>query len=283
MSSDTINRKIAVGVVGASGRMGRMLIETILDNAQTHLVGAYDRPDSLRIGMDVGELIGRAPCGIKLSALGEQNAPMQDIAPMDVLIDFSLPCAFCQTIKFCQMHKVALVMGVTGLSKDNEKQLQALSEHIPIVYAGNYSTGVNLSLNLLATTAKTLGLPADVEIIETHHKHKLDAPSGTALMMAQAVCGARNQSMDAVIYGRSGNHQRQVGEVAIHALRGGEIVGEHSVKFIMDGEVIEITHKAALRNTFANGAVRAGIWLADKPCGLYDMQDVLGLKMDMCL
>lgn len=263
---------ISVGIMGASGRMGRMLIKAVLDNPRTQLVGAYDRAESTLIGVDAGELIGEAHCGVALGALGV------GVVRPDVLIDFSLPEALSQTIDFCQNNGTALVMGVTGLSAPKEDELRALSAHVPIVYAGNYSTGVNLSLNLLATTAKTLGLSADVEIIEAHHKHKLDAPSGTALMMAKAVTDARNQSMDVIVNGRSGSAKRQEGEIGMHAVRGGEIVGEHTVQFIMNGEIIEITHKAASRSTFADGAVRATIWLFGKPCGLYDMQDVLGLK-----
>lgn len=268
MTNDTI----LVGIMGASGRMGRMLIKAVLENPRTQLVGAYDRADSTLIGVDAGELIGEARCGVALSALGAS------MARPDVLIDFSLPSALSQTVEFCQNNGTALVMGVTGLQAAQEDSLRALSAVVPVVYAGNYSTGVNLSLNLLATTAKTLGLSADVEIIEAHHKHKLDAPSGTALMMAKAVMDARNQSMDVIVNGRSGSAKRQEGEIGMHALRGGEIVGEHTVQFIMNGEIIEITHKAASRSTFADGALRAAIWVCAKPCGLYDMQDVLNLK-----
>lgn len=170
-------------------------------------------------------------------------------------------------------------MGVTGLSEAQEAKLKEASQFIPIVYAGNFSTGVNLSLNLLATTAKVLGMDADVEIIEHHHKHKIDAPSGTALMMAKSVADARNQSLKtALVHGRQGASKRTAGEIGMHAIRGGEIVGEHTVEFIMNGEIIEITHKAMSRMTFAAGAVRAAVWASSQPAGLYDMQDVLGLK-----
>lgn len=264
---------IKVGIMGASGRMGRMLLQSVLDNPNTTLVAGFAPDFSGLVGVDAGEFIGVGKVGVPLTIFDE------NLAKMDVLIDFSLPNAIDKTIDICTKQHLPLVVGVTGLDDDQENALRHASDHIPIVYAGNYSTGVNLSLDLLATTAKVLGTDADVEIIEYHHKHKLDAPSGTALMMANAVATARKQTLKtSAVYGRHGQAKRTDGEIGIHAVRGGEIVGEHTVSFIMNGEIIEITHKAQSRMTFANGAVRAGIWLTDKPNGLYDMQDVLGLK-----
>lgn len=265
--------QINIAIMGASGRMGRMLIEAVLDNPSTTLVGAYAPKDSTLIGVDAGELIGKGICGVTLSTIhASKSVP-------DVLIDFSLPDALDDTLSFCLQHNIALVVGVTGLTEEQETKLREASQKIAIVYAGNYSTGVNLSLNLLATTAKILGLEADVEVIEAHHKHKLDAPSGTALMMAKAVSDARHQVLkDVLVNGRVGASKRTDGEIGMHAVRGGEIVGEHTVKFIMGSEIIEITHKAQGRQTFAVGAVRAGVWLSDKAPKLYDMQDVLGFK-----
>lgn len=262
---------INVGIMGASGRMGRMLLQATLDNPQTTLKGGFVPDFSGLVGVDAGEFLGIGKNGLALSLL-----QLDDI---DVLIDFSLPNAVSKTINECLKHNTPLVMGVTGLSDEQEAKLKEASQQIPIVYAGNYSTGVNLSLDLLATTAKVLGMDADVEIIEYHHKHKLDAPSGTALMMANAVANARGQNLKSTaVYGRQGAGKRQDGEIGIHAVRGGEIVGEHTVSFIMNGEIIEITHKAQSRMTFANGAVRAAIWLKDRTAGLYNMQDVLGLR-----
>ena len=262
---------IAIGIMGASGRMGRMLLQATLDNPQTTLKGAFVRSVSSLIGVDAGEFIGTDKNGIALSTL--------DVAELGALIDFSLPEALDEVLAQCVINKVALVMGVTGLSEAQEAKLKEASQFIPIVYAGNFSTGVNLSLNLLATTAKVLGMDADVEIIEHHHKHKIDAPSGTALMMAKSVADARNQSLKtALVHGRQGASKRTAGEIGMHAIRGGEIVGEHTVEFIMNGEIIEITHKAMSRMTFAAGAVRAAVWASGQPAGLYDMQDVLGLK-----
>lgn len=260
-----------IGIMGASGRMGRMLLQAALDNPNATLTAGYVPDFSGLVGVDAGEFLGVGKNGVTLS--------LRELSGIDVLIDFSLPNAVDDTIDECVAKKVPLVIGVTGLSDAQEQKLKDASKHIAIVYAGNYSTGVNLSLDLLATTAKVLGLDADVEIIEHHHKHKLDAPSGTALMMAEAVAKARGQSLKtAVVNGREGAAKRSAGEIGIHAVRGGEIVGEHTVEFIMDGEIIEITHKAQSRMTFANGAVRAALWVVNQPAGLYNMQDVLGLS-----
>ena len=260
-----------IAIMGASGRMGRMLVQSTLDNPTANLVGAFVRPISGLIGGDAGEVVGVDKCGVTFST--------PDLAGVDVLIDFSLPDTLDEVLKACVANKIALVMGVTGLDETQQSKLHDASKHIPIVYAGNYATGVNLSLNLLATTAKVLGADADVEIIERHHKHKLDAPSGTALMMANAVADARGQTLKtSAIYGRQGQAKRTDGEIGIHAVRGGEIVGEHTVEFITNGEIIQITHKAQSRMIFADGAVRAGLWLHEQPTGMYDMQDVLGLK-----
>lgn len=264
---------INVGIMGASGRMGRMLLQAVIDNPHTTLKAGFIPSFSSLIGSDAGEFIGAGNVGVPLTAFDESA-----LSGLDVLIDFSLPDAIESTVNACLAHGVPLVMGVTGLSESQEAKLNEASQSLPIVYAGNYSTGVNLSLNLLATTAKVLGLDADVEVVEYHHKHKLDAPSGTALMMANAVANARGQSLKTVAtYGRHGQAKRTDGEIGIHAVRGGEIVGEHTVSFIMNGEIVEITHKAQSRMTFANGAVRAGVWLTQQPNGLYGMTDVLGL------
>ncbi|WP_294035851.1 4-hydroxy-tetrahydrodipicolinate reductase [uncultured Moraxella sp.] len=263
--------QLNIGIMGASGRMGRMLIQATLDNPNTALKGAFVRSISSLIGADSGEFIGVAKTGVPLATL--------DLTGVDVLIDFSLPEALDEVLDACVANKVPLVMGVTGLSAEQEAKLTDASQYIAIVYAGNYSTGVNLSLNLLATTARVLGLDADVEIIEHHHKHKIDAPSGTALMMAKAVADARDQHLpNALVYGRHGAAKREKGDIGMHAIRGGEIIGEHTVEFIMDGEIIAITHKAQSRATFATGAVRAAQWVAAQPAGLYNMKDVLGLN-----
>lgn len=263
------NNKTGIALMGASGRMGRMLIEAVLADNTAVLFGAFVRQDSSLVGADAGELIGASCHGVALSALSPCAA--------QVVIDFSLPKVLQETLKYCTDHKKALVLGVTGLSTSQEKQLNEAGKHIPIVYAGNYSTGVNLSLSLLKQAAQVLGMAADIEITERHHRHKLDAPSGTALMMAKAVTTGRNQSMEALVHGRQGKQKRQTGEIGMHAIRGGEIVGEHTVEFVLNHERFEISHKAQSRAVFAEGAVRAAHWVKDKVCGVYDMCDVLGL------
>nr|WP_313973400.1 4-hydroxy-tetrahydrodipicolinate reductase [uncultured Psychrobacter sp.] len=275
MSLQTEERAIKVGVIGAGGRMGRMLIEAVHDNVQTTLNAAIERQGSSLVGADAGEVaaIGH----LKVQIVDDLTAVINDI---DVLIDFSLPDATEQNMQICAANKVAMVIGTTGFNAQQEQVLKEASKQIAIVYAGNYSTGVNLSLKLLAMAATAFGNDADVEVIEAHHKHKIDAPSGTAYMMAEAVAEARGQNLkDVAIYGREGQTgEREAGSIGIHAIRGGEIIGDHTVMFIADGEVVEITHRARARMTFAAGAVRAATWVIKQEVGQYNMQDVLGLN-----
>lgn len=275
MSKQQDHKIINIGVIGAGGRMGRMLIEAVQNNPQTTLIAAIERQGSSLVGADAGEV----------AAIGNLDVKIVDdlvsvIGNIDVLIDFSLPEATAQNMQTCAEHKVAMVIGTTGFNEQQEQVLTEASTHIPIVYAGNYSTGVNLSLKLLAMAAKAFGNDADVEVIEAHHKHKIDAPSGTAYMMAEAVAEARGQDLkDVAVYGREGQTgARKQGDIGIHAIRGGEIIGDHTVMFIAEGEVVEITHRARARMTFAAGAVRATTWVIEQQAGQYNMQDVLGLN-----
>ena len=275
MSQQENKKTINVGVIGAGGRMGRMLIEAVQDNLQTMLNAAIERRGSSLVGADAGEVaaIGR----LDVQIVDDLKAVINNI---DVLIDFSLPDATEQNMQICAANNVAMVIGTTGFNEQQEQVLKEASKQIAIVYAGNYSTGVNLSLKLLAMAAKAFGTEADVEVIEAHHKHKIDAPSGTAYMMAEAVAEARGQNLkDVAVYGREGQTgAREVGTIGIHAIRGGEIIGDHTVMFIADGEVVEITHRARARMTFAAGAVRAATWVIKQEVGQYNMQDVLGLN-----
>ena len=275
MNQQADNTTIKVGVIGAGGRMGRMLIEAIQNNPQTTLNAAIERQGSSLVGADAGEVAAVGQLDVQI--VDDLNAVVNDI---DVLIDFSLPDATEKNMQVCAAHNVAMVIGTTGFNEQQEQVLATASQKIAIVYAGNYSTGVNLSLKLLGMAAKAFGSDADVEIIEAHHKHKIDAPSGTAYMMAEAVAEARGQNLkDVAIYGREGQTgERESGTIGIHAVRGGEIVGDHTVMFIADGEVVEITHRARARMTFAAGAVRAATWVIEQQIGQYDMQDVLGLN-----
>jgi len=275
MSQQENKQSINVGVIGAGGRMGRMLIEAVQENPQTTLNAAIERQGSSLVGADAGEVaaIGR----LDVQIVDDLKAVINDI---DVLIDFSLPDATEQNMQICAANKVAMVIGTTGFNEQQEQVLTEASKQIAIVYAGNYSTGVNLSLKLLGMAAKAFGNDADVEVIEAHHKHKIDAPSGTAYMMAEAVAEARGQNLkDVAVYGREGQTgERKAGSIGIHAIRGGEIIGDHTVMFIADGEVVEITHRARARMTFAAGAVRAATWVIKQEVGQYNMQDVLGLN-----
>lgn len=275
MSQQENKKMINVGVIGAGGRMGRMLVEAVQDNPQTTLTAAIERQGSSLVGADAGEV----------AAVGHLNVQIADdlqsvINDIDVLIDFSLPDATEQNMQVCAANNVAMVIGTTGFNEQQEQVLTEASEQVAIVYAGNYSTGVNLSLKLLGMAAKAFGTDADVEVIEAHHKHKIDAPSGTAYMMAEAVAQARGQNLkDVAVYGREGQTgAREAGSIGIHAIRGGEIIGDHTVMFIADGEVVEITHRARARMTFAAGAVRAATWIVQQSAGQYNMQDVLGLN-----
>ena len=274
-SNNTNKETIRIGVIGAGGRMGRMLIEAVQDNPQTTLSAAIERQGSSLVGADAGEVAAISRLDVQI--VDNLAAVINDI---DVLIDFSLPDATEKNMQICAEHNVAMVIGTTGFNKQQEQVLAIASEQVAIVYAGNYSTGVNLSLKLLGMAAKAFGTEADVEIIEAHHKHKIDAPSGTAFMMAEAVANARGQDLkDVAVYGREGQTgERETGTIGIHAIRGGEIVGDHTVMFIADGEVVEITHRARERMTFAAGAVRATTWVVAQAAGQYNMQDVLGLN-----
>lgn len=264
-----------IGIIGAGGRMGRMLIQAVAQNPDTTLTGAIVRKGSSLVGVDAGELVNLDHANVALV-----DDLSQVIDNIDVLIDFSLPEATAKNIELCRDKGVNMVIGTTGLNDEQNALLHKASETIAIVYAGNYSTGVNLTLKLLEMATKAFGDTADVEVIEAHHKHKIDAPSGTAYMMAEAVANARGQNLKEVaVYGREGQTgERKQGSIGIHAIRGGEIVGDHTVMFIADGEIVEITHKARERMTFAAGAVRASVWISQQKSGQFDMQDVLGLK-----
>ncbi len=263
-----------IAVVGASGRMGICLIKAAALAKNAELAVAISRPDSLAIGRDAGELAGISVVGVKvvdnLAAVVDQ---------FDVLIDFTRPDASMAFIEICREAGKKLVIGTTGYSDAQKAVIAQTAKDVAIVMAPNMSVGVNLSLKLLALTAKVMGDTTDIEIIEAHHRHKVDAPSGTALRMGEVIADALGRNLkDCAIYGREGNTgERDRKTIGFSTIRAGDIVGEHTVMFADDGERVEITHKATSRMTFANGAVRAAAWLADKDSGLYDMQDVLGL------
>ncbi|MCQ8105504.1 4-hydroxy-tetrahydrodipicolinate reductase [Methylomonas sp. SURF-2] len=266
---------VRVALVGVSGRMGVCLVKATVLAEQAELTLAVSRPDSPAVGRDVGELAGISTLGLPVAT---------DLASLvdrfDVLIDFTRPDASMAYIDICRRAGKKVVIGTTGYSDSQKAAIAEAAKDIAIVLAPNFSVGVNLSLKLLEMTARVMGDYTDIEIIEAHHRHKVDAPSGTALRMGEVVAATLGRDLkDCAIYGREGDTgARDRKTIGFSTIRAGDIVGEHTVMFADEGERVEITHKASSRMTFANGAVRAAIWLQDKPAGLYDMQDVLGLK-----
>jgi 4-hydroxy-tetrahydrodipicolinate reductase len=266
---------IRVAITGASGRMGLTLIQAIAQSSAITLTAAIDRADSPAIGKDTGELIGSERSGVIVT---DRLAKVFD--QFDVLIDFTRPEASMTYVEFCWKHGKKLVLGTTGFSDVQKAEIAEAAEVTAIMMAPNMSVGVNLTLKLLEMAAKIMGEYTDIEIIEAHHRHKVDAPSGTALRMGEVVAKALGRDLkDCAVYGREGiTGERDRKTIGFSTIRAGDIVGEHTVMFADEGERVEITHKASSRMTFANGAVRAAVWLGDKPNGLYDMQDVLGLS-----
>jgi 4-hydroxy-tetrahydrodipicolinate reductase len=261
--------------MGAAGRMGKHLIEAVQERAPlTGLTAAIVRPGSTMIGADAGELASIGRIGVQLTGNLEQVAD-----EFDVLIDFTLPEVMLKNLAFCRKAGKAMVIGTTGLSAEQKQLLQEASKDIPIVFASNFSVGVNLSFKLLEMAAKVMGDDADIEIIEAHHRNKVDAPSGTAVSMGEVIARTLGRDLGQVaVYGREGHTGvRERDTIGFATVRGGDVVGDHTVLFAAEGERLEITHKASSRMTFAKGAVRAALWLDAKSPGLYDMRDVLEL------
>ena len=266
---------VKVAVTGAAGRMGRTLIEAISLAEGLELAAAVERPGSTLIGADAGELIGQGSNGV---CIVDDLATVVD--SFDVLVDFTIPAATVENTKLCAAAGKAIVIGTTGFTPEQQVELEAASESISICKASNYSVGVNLCFQLLDTAARVLGEDSDIEIYEAHHRHKIDAPSGTALSMGEVVAGALGRNLSEVaVYGREGQTgARDRNTIGFATVRAGDIVGDHTVTFAAEGERVEITHKASSRMSFARGAVRAAAWLVEQPAGLFDMQDVLGFK-----
>lgn len=262
-------------VPGAAGKMGRMILKVISETPTTELVAAIERPASTLLGQDAGVVAGLPSLGVPLRSDLDVA-----LAQADVIIDFTAPAATAWTVSRAAEHEVGMVIGTTGLGEAEKRAIWHAAESIPIVLSANMSLGVNVLFGLLAEAATALGKDYDVEIVELHHRHKKDAPSGTALAMANVVAEASGRDLSQhARYGRHGDvGARSPEEIAILAIRGGDIVGEHTAYFCGFGERLEITHRASSRETFARGAVRAAEWLRDRDPGLYDMQDVLGLR-----
>ncbi|MEE8876828.1 4-hydroxy-tetrahydrodipicolinate reductase [Pseudomonas helleri] len=265
-----------IAVMGAAGRMGKTLIDAVQQRSPVcGLTAAVVRPGSSLVGADAGELVSLGRIGVPLSA------SLEDVADeFDVLIDFTLPEVMLGNLAFCRQAGKAMVIGTTGLNAAQKQLLVDAAKDIPVVFASNFSVGVNLSFKLLDIAARVMGDDADIEIIEAHHRHKVDAPSGTAMRMGEVIADALGRDLQKVaVYGREGHTgAREHETIGFATVRGGDVVGDHTVLFAAEGERLEITHKASSRMTFAKGAVRAAQWLDGRDPGLYDMQDVLDLR-----
>jgi 4-hydroxy-tetrahydrodipicolinate reductase len=263
-----------IAVVGAHGRMGRMLIEATLKDEQATLVAAFDRPGSPAIGKTAGELVGM-PCDVVVS-----DDFAGEIGKADCLIDFTRPEGTLEHLRICRAKGVAMIIGTTGFEAEGKAAISEAARDIPVVFAPNMAVGVNLVFKLLDMAARILNEGYDIEIVEAHHKHKIDAPSGTALRMGEVVAAALGRDLkECAVYGREGvTGERDPSTIGFATVRGGDIVGDHNVMFCGIGERVEIAHRAGSRMPYALGSLRAARFLSGKKNGLYDMQDVLGLR-----
>ncbi|MEX2215705.1 MAG: 4-hydroxy-tetrahydrodipicolinate reductase [Phycisphaeraceae bacterium] len=266
-----------IAINGAAGRMGRRLVALAAEDADLEVTAALEAPGHALSGQDAGTLSGAQALGVAIGSTLQAGAAQ-------AMIDFTAPPGFRAAIKTCLEHAasgkpVALVVGTTGLSAEDHARIDEAAKVMPVLQAANMSLGVNLLLGLAAQVAQRLGDDYDIEIVETHHRFKVDAPSGTALAIAQAVCEATGKSMEKdLVHGRHGGDElRQRGQIGMHALRSGDIVGKHTISFGTQGEELAITHTATNRDVFARGALKAAKWLTGKPAGRYSMKDVLGL------
>ena len=260
-----------IAIAGVGGRMGRALVQAVEEHPEARLGAASEREGSALVGQG---LDGQDPAVRVVSDLASASADF------DVLIDFTRPEATVAHAALCRAQGKRLVVGTTGLSSAQEEELRAAAATVPVVYAPNMSVGVNLTFKLVELAARVLGDSVDIEIIEAHHRHKVDAPSGTALRLGRVVADTLGRDLDTdAVYGREGHTgARQRRTIGFSTIRAGDIVGEHTTLFATDGERVEVTHRATSRMTFAAGAVRAAVWLGNQEPGLYDMQDVLGLR-----
>ncbi len=264
-----------IAIVGAAGRMGKALTEACQQDADVQLTVAVEHSTSTAVGHDAGEVAGISRLGVVI------KDKLEDVVDdFDVLIDFTRPEVTLANLAVCRKARRRIVIGTTGFTADQRQQIFAASSEIAIVLAPNMSVGVNLCFKLLDTAARVLGDGVDIEIIEAHHRHKVDSPSGTALRMGEVIASALDRDLDdCAVYGREGHTgERDRKTIGFETIRAGDIVGEHTVMFAGLGERVEISHKASSRMTFANGAMRAARWITGHESGLYDMQDVLGLK-----
>lgn len=267
---------LKIGVVGASGRMGRMVVNVIGETDGCVLSGATEAPGAQHLGADAGGLAGAGEAGVLIT-----DDPAAMFAEVDAVIDFTVPAATATHAQLAAAAGCALIAGTTGLESDHRAALESAAASVPVVWAPNMSAGVNLLFAVTQQVARALGEEFDIDIVEMHHRHKVDAPSGTALGLGQAAAAGRGVDFDEVkVLSREGiTGERRRGDIGFATLRGGDVVGEHTVIFAGAGERIELSHRATDRAIFARGAVRAALWSAGKPPGLYTMNDVLGLSL----
>ncbi|HZW14082.1 MAG TPA: 4-hydroxy-tetrahydrodipicolinate reductase [Noviherbaspirillum sp.] len=266
--------QLKIAVAGASGRMGRMLIESIQNAEDTTLAGALDVAAAPSIGTDAAAFLGK-PAGVLI-----ESDLAKGLANAQFLIDFTRPEGTLKHLEYCASHGIKVIIGTTGFDDAGKAAIAAAAQKTAIVFAPNMSVGVNVTMKLLEMAAKNFSHGYDIEIIEAHHRHKVDAPSGTALKMGEVVAGALGRDLkDVAVYAREGvTGERDPSSIGFATIRGGDIVGDHTVLFAGIGERIEITHKSSSRVSYALGSLRAARFLADKATGLYDMHDVLGLR-----
>lgn len=264
---------VRIGITGAAGRMGRMLAEAIArSDAPAKLTAAIERPESTLLGADMGELLGGDASGVVMSS---DLAAVAD--QIDVLIDFTVPESTLAQAATCAAHGLPMVVGTTGFSDEQAQALATATAGVPFCQASNFAPGVNLTFKLAEAAAKALGNSADIEIVEAHHRHKIDAPSGTALSLGEVVAKVLGRDLSQVaVFGREGQTgARDRDTIGFSTIRAGDIVGDHTIIFASEGERLEITHRASSRMAFAQGAVQAACWLVSQSVGRYDMQDVL--------
>jgi len=266
---------VDISISGVAGRMGKSIVAAVQENKDTHLSGALEAAGHPSIGRDAGIISGVERIGVRVT-----DSPEHAFKKAQVIIDFSTPEASIRNLEVAAALKKAIVIGTTGFSQHHRDMIKELSEKTKVLIAPNMSVGVNLLFRLVSDASKILGDDYDAEIVEYHHRQKVDAPSGTALKIAEVIANSLNRDIHKVaVYERKGIvGERSTEEIGIQSVRAGDIVGDHIVLFAGNGERIELIHRAHSRATFAKGAVRAAIWLKDKGAGLYDMQDVLGLK-----
>lgn len=270
-----VGQEVRIAVMGCNGRMGRTIIDAIQENEFAVVGAAIERPEFSLLGADIGELAGVGTLGVNVVA------NLADVVnDFDIIVDFTSPEATLAHLDFAAKNDKKIIIGTTGFTDEQKELISAAAEKTGVVFAPNMSVGVNVMFKLLEMAAKVMGDYTDIEIIEGHHRHKVDSPSGTALGMGEVIADTLGRDLKKVaVYGREGiTGERDRDTIGFATIRAGDLVGEHTAMFADIGERIEITHKASSRMTFAKGAVRAAGWIANQPVGLYTMQDVLGLK-----